>query len=100
LFTKDVNGDQNEELFIMSTDFLCRKPIYETVKHSKADFESGERVSFKSLGITCDSIYSVSVLQNNGLDWEFTGGYFYIKDKDTLIIPAGGVFFEAVRKTK
>ena len=86
----DVARSANSEL---------KKPFYKQTKVSKNDFESGNRVSFKSLGIEGNSIIEVIVHKDsiNEYDWEEIGSYFYINDNNTLIIPAGGKFFEVIR---
>ena len=70
----------------------CKKPEYNMTTFKKDDFESGERIDFKDLGINADSIVQVDVK-----NCEYSGGYFYIKDNNTLIYVAAGKFFEVVR---
>ncbi|MFZ3172976.1 MAG: hypothetical protein WA118_13485 [Carboxydocellales bacterium] len=85
--------------FTRSGDAVLKEPFYKQTIVSKDDFESGNRVTFKNLGIEGNSIVKITVHKDSvkEYDWKEVGSYFYIKNNNTLIIPAGGKFFEVVR---
>lgn len=76
----------------------CENPTYNITKLSRGDFEDGFRVNLDDFDINEDKITQVNITTKNGSDWDYTGGLFFIKDQDTLILPVGGVFFEMKRE--
>ncbi|MDP4176810.1 MAG: hypothetical protein Q8900_00530 [Bacillota bacterium] len=77
---------------------ICKNPIYKVTQIDKYDFESGYGINkFRDLGINGNSISEVLVSKEDGKEWEGSGAFFYVKDENTLIIDAGGRFYEVVR---
>lgn len=75
---------------------ILKKPVYKKTKVAKDTFEAGTRnyVTFDKLGIKDESIIRVEVTDEK----QSTYSDFYIKDKNTLIISVGMVFFQLERK--
>ena len=77
-------------------DKVLNNPRYKITTELKQSFESGNRISFESIGYKGDSIVMVLVYAEVH-EWDSPGGYFYVKNNDTLILPSDGGFFEMVR---
>ena len=78
-------------------DEVLNNPRYKITTVSKQSFESGNRISFDSIGYKGDSIIMVLVYAE-AHEWTSTGAYFFVKNNDTLILPSDGGFFEMVRR--
>lgn len=77
-------GEQIEDI-----NNIAINPVYTKTILSKSDFESGHKITLKQLGINSDPITRVHVEDSKG-----NGCNFYIKDDNTLILSAGGTYFE------
>ena len=77
-------------------DKVLNNPKYKITTELKQSFESGNRISFDSIGYKGDSIVMVLVYAEVH-EWDSPGGYFYVKNNDILILPSDGGFFEMVR---
>lgn len=74
-------------------------PTFEETALSDNDFNSENKVSLKTIGISSPSVKKVDVIQNANSNWtSFFGNTFYIKDDNTLITLWDGIFFELNRK--
>lgn len=74
-------------------------PTFEETTLSDSNFNSENKVSLKTIGISSPSVKKVDVIQNANSNWtSFFGNTFYVKDDNTLIALWDGVFFELNRK--
>lgn len=74
-------------------------PTFEETTLSDNDFNSENKVSLKTIGVSSPSVKRVDVIQNANSNWtSFFGNTFYVKDDNTLITLWDGVFFELNRK--
>lgn len=74
-------------------------PTFEETTLSDNDFNSENKVSLKTIGISSPSVKRVDVIQNVNSNWaSFFGNTFYVKDDNTLITLWDGIFFELNRK--
>ena len=80
-----------------SNVYVCKNPIYSISEIKKEDFESRYKVQSKNLEIEKELMLEVEVKMEDGHEWGYTGGYFFVNDDNTLLIPAGGMLFEVVR---
>jgi beta-lactamase regulating signal transducer with metallopeptidase domain len=69
-----------------------KNPSYQESAVSKSDFLTSFRMSFDKLGITADSVTEVDVSVKDA-----GGCTLLLKDGSTLILTAGGTYFELVR---
>lgn len=82
-------------------DDICNNPLYKKSTLSEKDFfDNSGYTRFDRLGLQGNNVVMVEVF--NGKDdfsyyWHGIGGKFFIKDKNTLIVNWGGVFFEMTR---
>ncbi len=85
--------------FIKYDTNIYYKPSYKKTLEYQDDFESGNRVSFKKLGIKDGNIIEVNIYTDNQYKnyLNSIGNMFYIKDKDSLILYAMGGYFELKR---
>lgn len=78
---------------------MLKNPYYEVSTISEEDFFADSYVSLEQLGVKAKSIIRVEVYKNQEYeDPPFsTGGIFFVKDRDTLILYDGGIYFELTR---
>lgn len=69
-----------------------KNPVYHEGSITKTDFLTNFKMSFLKLGITADSITQVDVSSSDS-----GGCVLLIKDSNTLILVAGGTYFELTR---
>lgn len=72
---------------------IIDSPEYQETTESKDGFQSDYRMSFDTLGISTDSISLVQVTGSDGVS-----GTLLIKDSNTMILIAGGTYFELVKR--
>lgn len=72
-------------------------PYYDIKTLSDSDFFNLSNVNVTDIGINSKSVVEVQIYSDKALKnfCNFTGGNFFIKDANTLIILDGGVYFEA-----
>lgn len=68
-------------------------PEYQETTESRDDFQADYRMRFDTLGISTDSVTEVQVTGPDGVS-----GAFLIKDSNTIILIAGGTYFELVKQ--
>lgn len=90
-------GKQKEYFASMavSGNVVVINPVYRITSMNIVEFENGERVNAKKIGIESDTVRRVKIDSSLGRS-DF--GVFYIKDKDTLIYPIEGCWFEMKRQ--
>ncbi|OPJ63061.1 hypothetical protein [Clostridium oryzae] len=77
---------------------ILNDPRYEITKVSETDFFYGGYVELSKLGIKKKWVKEVDVSTHSGKTWYAFGDLFFIKNKNTLILDYGGIFFELIRK--
>ncbi|OPJ63062.1 hypothetical protein [Clostridium oryzae] len=80
---------------------VLKQPYYKISSISRDEFFSYSYTDLSKLGIKKKSIKMVEIFTNKSatLSWDSTGNYCFIKNKDTLILLDGGVYFKLVRKS-
>ena len=73
---------------------VCAAPAYQENTETSEDFalSYNNSLTFSDLGLTGSEATAVTVD-----NWDAFGKYFYVKDKNTLVISYNGAFFEASR---
>ena len=66
-----------------------RRPEYQETTEQRDAFQADYQMSFEKLGIRADSVTEVQISGSDG-----TSGTFFVKDSSTLILLAGGTYFE------
>lgn len=74
------------------TPAVINSPEYQETTISGNDFQEEYQMSFDTLGISTNSVTEVQVIDQNEV-----GGVFLIKDSDTIIMIAGGTYFELIK---
>jgi len=75
------------------TAAVINSPEYQETTQSSSDFQTDYKMSFDTLGISTDSVTEVQVAGPNGLR-----GVFLMKDSNTIILIAGGTYFELIKQ--
>ncbi len=84
----DVFTDQPSD-----TAAVINNPEYQETTESGSDFQADYQMSFDTLGISTESVTEVQITSQDEID-----GVFLIKDSDTIIMIAGGTYFELVKQ--
>lgn len=72
---------------------VIHSPEYQERTISEEDFQADYRMSFDALGISANSAVEVHVTGSDG-----GGGVFLVKDSSTIVMIAGGTFFEITKQ--
>lgn len=72
---------------------VIKNPKYQETLVSSSDFLANFRMSFEKIGISTDSVAVVDVAGSEGT----AGCSLLVKDSNTIILVAGGTYFELVR---
>ena len=75
------------------TPTVIHGPEYQEATISGDDFKTNYKMSFDTLGIQADSVTEVQITGADGVS-----GVLLVKSSDTMILVAGGTYFELVRK--
>ncbi len=76
--------------------YSCRDATYRNQQLSKRDFFRSTRFDLVELGILMEEVQKLTVACE-GQEWIAPGGILYVKDRQTLIVPWDGVYFELKR---
>lgn len=89
-FTEDsaavINDQPSDKASVIDT------PTYQESSMTKESFLSDFKMSFDQLGITADSVTSVTVSGGSA-----GGCALLLKDENTMVLTAGGTYFELTR---
>ena len=72
---------------------VINSPEYQETTQSSSDFQADYKMSFDTLGISTDSVTEVRVTGPNEV-----GGVLLMKDSNTIILIAGGTYFELIKQ--
>lgn len=75
------------------SEVVINSPEYQETTVSSNDFQADYKMSFDTLGISTDSVTEVQVTGQNEI-----GGVFLLKDSNTIIMIAGGTYFELIKQ--
>lgn len=84
----DLFADQPSD-----TPSVIYGPEYREATMSDDDFQTNYKMSFDTLGIQADSVTEVQITGADGMS-----GVLLVKSSDTIILAAGGTYFELIRK--
>lgn len=78
------------------------KPFYEQIILSENEFQEKYLISSRRLGIRNTPIIEIDVYVDSSRAslWDSVGNVFFIKNKNSLILFSGGVFFELSKQKK
>jgi len=85
-----------KESAVVFGDYACHDAAYKSRQVSRLDFFKSSRFDLKELGILAEEVPEVQI-SCNGQEWTAPGGIILIKDRENLVSPWDGVYFEMKR---
>ena len=84
------------ESAVVFGDYSCRDAAYQSRQVSGLDFFKNSRFDLRDLGILAEEVQELTI-SCEGQQWYAPGSGFFVKNRETLIAPWTGVYFELKR---